>query len=79
MWCFAYAFNDLGCNNAAALLQGVATMKDVCNVVSDVFDSMFNATFPRNCHVKGLIEKELQFFLLHQELLKNLSEEDKQC
>jgi hypothetical protein len=60
----------LGCNNAAALLQGVATMKDVCNVVSDVFDSMFNATFPRNCHVKGLIEKELQFFLLHQELLK---------
>jgi len=46
---------------AAASLQGVADMKDVCNVVSDVFDSMVNATFPRNCHVKDFIEKELQF------------------
>ena len=61
MWCFAYAFNDVGCNKDAALLQGVADMNAVCNVVSDVFGSMFNATFPRNCHVKDLIEKELQF------------------
>jgi hypothetical protein len=51
----------LGCNTAAALLQGVADVKDECNVVSDVFDSMFNAIFPRNCHVKDLIVKELQF------------------
>jgi hypothetical protein len=52
----------LGCNTDVALLQGVAGMKDVCNIVSDVFGSMLNATFPRNCRVKDLIEKELEFF-----------------
>jgi hypothetical protein len=45
-----------------ALLQGVADMEDVCNMVSDVLDSMLNATLPRNYHVKDLIAKELQFY-----------------
>jgi len=45
-----------------ALLQGVADMDDVCNAVSEILDSIFNATLPRNYHVKNLIEKELQFY-----------------
>ena len=44
-----------------ALLQGVADIADVCNTVSDVLDSMFSTTLPRQYHVKDLIEKELQF------------------
>ena len=45
-----------------ALLQGVADIGDVCSTVSDVLDSMFSATLPRQYHVKDLIEKELQFY-----------------
>jgi hypothetical protein len=45
-----------------ALLQVVADMEDVSNVVSDVLDSMLNATLPRNYHVQDLIAKELQFY-----------------
>ena len=45
-----------------ALLQGVADIRDVCNTVSYVSDSMFSATLPRRYHVKDLIEKELQFY-----------------
>ena len=45
-----------------ALLQGVADIVDLWNTVSDVLDSMFSATLPRQYHVKGLIEKELQFY-----------------
>ena len=45
-----------------ALLQGIADIADVCHTISDVSDSMFSATLPRQYHVKDLIEKELQFY-----------------
>ena len=44
------------------LLQGVADMEEICKVVSEVLDSMFCATLPREYQVKDLIEKELQFY-----------------
>ena len=43
-------------------VKRVADIGDVCNTVSDVLDSMFSATLPRQYHVKDLIEKELQFY-----------------
>ena len=46
----------------AALLQGVADMKELCDVVADTLDSMFYATLTRGYHVKYLIEKELPFY-----------------
>ena len=46
----------------ADLLQGVADMKEICDIVSETLDSMFCATLPREYHVKDLIEKELLFY-----------------
>jgi hypothetical protein len=45
-----------------ALLQGVADIKEVCDIVCQALDSMFCATIPRQYHVKDLLEKEMRLF-----------------
>ena len=61
------------------LLQGVADMKEICNVLSEVLDSMFCATLPREYHVKDLIEKNYHFIQPNSMHLKRQSEEAGQC
>jgi hypothetical protein len=46
----------------AALLQGAVDFKEVCDTLTDVLDSIFSATIPKQYHVKYLIEKELPFY-----------------
>lgn len=63
----------------SALLQGVADMDDVCNVISDILESMFNATLPRNIMSKTLLKRHCNLILWRQELLKKLRQEDELC
>ena len=52
----------LYCALNPALLQGSADIQELCDAVTDVLDSIFRATLPRQYHVKYLIEKELSFY-----------------
>jgi hypothetical protein len=45
-----------------ALLQGCVDIQEVCNTVSQVLDSLFCATLPREYHIKHLLKKELPFY-----------------
>ena len=52
----------LHCALNPAVLQGSADIQELCDVVTDVLDSIFHAALPRQYHVKYLIEKELLFY-----------------
>ena len=45
-----------------ALLQGCVDIQQICNAASQVLDSLFCATLPREYHIKHLLEKELPFY-----------------